>query len=369
MSLINKMLQDLDRRNAMGSANGSIPPQQVRAVSRPGSGHEWFWRTLALLSAAAVGWVGWVAYQIQPRELVTEMALNASAQSRAKPAPAAAKDVAAPAAQAAAPSVPAAAVATPQPPAAAQPPAAPMARADTPPELFKLALSIDRPVPPRARPATPPSTARAPAAKETSQIRVSRKDIPRSPVEEAEALFRHGVQRLNEGRVSEAQSDFSAALEKYAGHEASRQALIAIHIERRRLDEARKLLEEGLALNPAQNQFATVLARVQVERGDYAGAASVLGAAQAAGANDGDFQLLQGAVLQRLGRHAEAIDAFERAARLADQPGTTWVAMGISLEAVGRNADALQAYRRSIGAGLAAQAVRSYAENRIRALN
>ena len=73
--------------------------------------------------------------------------------------------------------------------------------------------------------------------------------------------------------------------------------------------------------------------------------------------------------LQRLGRHAEAIDAFERAARLADQPGTTWVAMGISLEAVGRNADALQAYRRSIGAGLAAQAVRSYAENRIRALN
>ena len=79
--------------------------------------------------------------------------------------------------------------------------------------------------------------------------------------------------------------------------------------------------------------------------------------------------MLHGAVLQRLARHAEAVEAFQRAARLADQPGTTWVAMGISLEAVGRNADALQAYRRSVGAGLAAQDIRTYAESRIRALN
>ena len=359
MSLINKMLQDLDRRNAIGTENGPVPPQQVRAVSRPGSGHEWFWRTLALLSLAAVGWVGWVAYQIQPRSVATEMALNAGEQARRKPAPAAA----------AAPESPAATPASPASLPAPPPAAAPVARADTPPELFKLALSIDRPVPARAKPVAPPSKARVPLIKDSNSAKVSRKDIPRPPADEAEALFRHGVQRLNEGRVSEAQQNFSAALEKYAGHEASRQALIAIHIERRGLDEARRLLEEGLSLNPAQNQFAAVLARVLVERGDYAGAANVLSTSQAAGANDGDYQVLHGAVLQRLGRHAEAVEAFERAAKLADQPGTTWVAMGISLESVGRKADALQAYRRSVGAGLAAQEVRSYAENRIRALN
>src|SRR5262245_41437706 len=89
------MLQDLDRRNAMGSANGPVPPQQVRAVGRPGAGHEWFWRTLALLSAAAVGWVGWVAYQMQPRSIVTEMTLTAALQPRAKPAAAPAPQVAA----------------------------------------------------------------------------------------------------------------------------------------------------------------------------------------------------------------------------------------------------------------------------------
>jgi MSHA biogenesis protein MshN len=370
MSLINKMLQDLDRRNAMGSASGPVPPQQVRAVSGGGSGHEWFWRILAVLSLIAVGWVGWVAYQLQPRSAVaTELALNAGEQARRNPAPPAVKEATAPAPQPAAAREKPAASAPPASPPAAPPAVAPVARADPPPELFKLALSIDRPVPARAKQPAPATTPRAQAVKESPLIRVSRKDIPRPPADEAEALFRQGAQRLNEGRVSEAQENFSAALQKYAGHEASRQALIAIHIERRRLDEARKLLEEGLALNPAQNQFAAVLARVLVERGDYAGAANVLSTSQAAGASDADYQLLHGAVLQRLGRHAEAVELFERAAKLADQPGTTWVAMGISLEAVGRKAEALQAYRRSVSAGLTAQEIRSYAENRIRSLN
>ena len=188
-------------------------------------------------------------------------------------------------------------------------------------------------------------------------------------MEEAESLFRHGVLVLNQGRISEAHANFVAALAKHSGHEAARQALIAILIERRQLDDARRLLEEGLSLNPAQTQFAAVLARVLVERGDYRGAANVLGATRNAGANDGEYQLLYGAVLQRLGRHAEAVDAFQRAAQTANQPGAIWVALGISFEATGRRAEALQAYRRSLGAGLVAQDARTYAESRIRALD
>ena len=115
--------------------------------------------------------------------------------------------------------------------------------------------------------------------------------------------------------------------------------------------------------------FAAVLARVLVERGDYRGAANVLGATRNAAAGDAEYQLLYGAVLQRLGRHAEAVEAFERAARITNQPGVIWVALGISLEAVGNRAEALQAYRRSLGAGPLAQDARAYAESRVRALD
>ena len=372
VSLINKMLQELDRRNAMGSPGGPAAPQQVRAVSAPRAGHEWFWRTLAVLALIGFGWIGWVVYQVRPLPLATDLALNAGEEARRKAAATPAKKVAPPAQPAPEPLQQASA---PAPVLAA--PAAATPRADAQPnlpqpELFKLALSIDRPIPERVAkvPAKLPTPeALKPRAESTATSRVSKRERPRFPVEEAESLFRHGVLVLNQGRISEAHANFVAALAKHSGHEAARQALIALLIERRQLDDARRLLEEGLSLNPAQTQFAAVLARVLVERGDYREAANVLGATRNAGANDGEYQLLYGAVLQRLGRHAEAVDAFQRAAQTANQPGAIWVALGISFEAIGRRAEALQAYRRSLGAGLVAQDARTYAESRIRALD
>lgn len=370
MSLINKMLQELDRRNAIGAADGPVPPQQVRAVARSGAGHEWFWRILALLTLVAVAWVGWVAYQLQPRSLATELALNAGEQARRKVPPAVAKAAPAPKAEAAAPK--------PEAPAPKPEPAVQQAEAKPapPPELFKLALAIDRPI--SARAARPAPKAAAQTPRDASALKagvdkgagsVTKRELPLSAENEAELRFRRGVALLNQARVGDAQAEFAAALSKQPGHEASRQALIALLIERRQLDEARRHLEEGLALNPGQTQFAAVLARIMVEGGDFAAAAKVLDNSRNAAAKDAEYQVLHGAVLQRLGRHAEAVEALERSAQIADQPGATWVAMGISYEALGRRSEALTAYRRSLGAGAVGQDVRAYAEGRIRALN
>lgn len=374
VSLINKMLQELDRRNALGSAGGPVPPQQVRAVSAPGAGREWFWRTLAFLALIAIGWVGWVTYQVRPRPLATELALNAGEETLRKAAATSAKKIAPAAQPLPEPVVQVNAPApAPAPLAAAKEAAAARAEAQPsapPPELFKLALSIDRPLAVRvAKAPARSSVVQKPVAADSGASRVSKREIPRSTAEEAEALFRQGVVLLNQGRISAAQQNFSAALAKHLGHEAARQALIAILLERRQLEDARRLLEEGLSLNPAQLTFAAVLARVLVERGDYREAANVLGATRNAEAGDAEYQLLYGAVLQRLGRHAEAVEAFERAARSANQPGVIWVALGISLEAVGKRAEALQSYRRSLEAGTVAQDARAYAESRIRALD
>ena len=367
MSLINKMLQELDRRNALGSAGGPVPPQQVRVVSAPGAGREWFWRTLAFLALIAIGWVGWVAYHVRPRPLATELALNAGEEARRKAVATPAKKIAPPAQPVPEPVVQ---VNAPAPaPALLAAPRAEAQPSPPPPELFKLALSIDRPIAERvAKPPARSPVVQKPVAADYGASRVSKREIPRSTAEEAEALFRHGVVFLNQGRISAAQQNFAAALAKHSGHEAARQALIAILIERRQLEDARRLLEEGLSLNPAQMTFAAVLARVLVERGDYREAANVLGATRNAEAGDAEYQLLHGAVLQRLGRHAEAVEAFERAARTANQPGVIWVALGISLEAVGKRTEALQSYRRSLVAGPVAQDALAYAESRIRAL-
>lgn len=78
---IEKMLTELERREAS--------PSETPQRARPGAsqGHEWFWRTVAGLLAMAIGWVGWVAYKLQPVEgLATEQAYRAAEQARQRQA-------------------------------------------------------------------------------------------------------------------------------------------------------------------------------------------------------------------------------------------------------------------------------------------
>ncbi len=348
MSVINKMLQDLDRRQAVPASGAADGGRHVRAVPGVASGHEWFWRIVATLMLAALAWVGWVAYQLQPRPpLATELAEQSARTRKAQPV----KPLAVAPKPAPAPQV----VAESKPP----PP---------PPELFKLAEKIGTPIRELAPKQAPAPSARRDEKREPATLQVNKRDHPRTASEDAEIAFRAGVNRLNQGRASEAAQQFHAALAIDPRHHAARQALVAVHLERRELDAAQRLLSEGVALFPDNAQFATVLARIRVEHGDYAGAIDLLTRTREAGLADAEHQMLLGTVLQRVGRHAEAVSAFQNAARLVDQPAATWVAMGISYEGLGSKPEALRAYRQSLAAGPASAEVRAYAENRIKSL-
>lgn len=393
------MLQDLDQRNAMATAGAPLPPNQVRAVSAPAATHEFFWRVLAGLAMIAVGWVGWVAYQVQPHSIATHLSFKPGDGAAPKVAAVSAGKTAPPSLRTIAPAPARVIAAVPKPKPELKPEAKAAEAVATPQvtERFKLALSLQTPIKesgpkaaakiaPAARspvpakpamvkpapapkvPTVPMTAAIRPAAAVSAAVRLNKRERPRSAADEAEALFRHGVVLLNKGRVSEAHDEFLAALFRHPPHEPSRQALISILIDRRQLDDARKRLEEGLALNPLQTQFAAVLARLYVERGNHRAAAAVLAGAASAGRDDGEFQLVRGAVLQRLGQHAEAAQALQNATRISDQSGATWVALDISFEATGRKSDAVQAYRRALTVSVA-QDARSYAESRIRVLD
>lgn len=350
MSLINKMLQELDRRNAMAgeaeSASQHIKP--VGGLRR--GGHEWFWRVMAVLVLIAVSWVGWVAYQLQPRILVTEQALRAAERPRAGP-------VVAPPPQP---------VATP----AAPPTPAPQVE---PAETFKLARSIETPIAePKAKPEpkkAEPKKAQAPKPKPEAKkvVSVDKRDRAKPVNEAAEAQFRRAAALLNQGRVSEAEEQLSGALQSDPSHVAARQAYVALLLEQRRMDAAHAQLREAVALHPAQPTFSLALARLYAEQRDYLAALGVMERAGSV-AQNADFLALRGAVLQRLGRHAEAVSAYQVLVQSAPHSGATWMGLGISLEALGRPAEAAQAYQRALGAGSLGGEVREYAEARIRAL-
>ncbi len=368
MSVINKMLQELDRRNAMAGAEATPPPRQVKPVGPARRSDEWFWRIIAVLVLAAVAWVGWVAYHLQPRTpLATDQALKAQALARKRAA-----------AQPAPPSSPAA----PQPVASAPAISVPEAKAQPSEsgEIFKLARAIETPITER-KPQAIPAEAPKPAAKKA----LSAQAKPAAPLpgaasssvdkrdrdkvtSAAEPRFRRAAVLLNQGRVSEAEEQLVGALQADPAHQPARQAYVALLLEQHRMDAARRVLREALEANPTHPTFALTLARIHAEQRDYSAALEVMDRAGSASQN-ADFQALRGAVLQRLGRHVEAVESYQRAVQGAPQPGSTWAGMGISLEALGRKAEAVQAYHRALGAGTLAKEVREYAEGRVRALD
>jgi len=78
MSIINQMLQELDRRHAPAGANGAAPPLHVRTVAPATERRYWFWGALIVLIVAAIAWGGWLAYQLAPRRIATDLAFKAA---------------------------------------------------------------------------------------------------------------------------------------------------------------------------------------------------------------------------------------------------------------------------------------------------
>lgn len=375
MSIINKMLQELDHRHARSAPPGQSLHPEVRAVRAGRSAGEWFWRTVAALMLVAAVWTLWVVYQLQPRSIATELAQRA-AQDSSRHA------VAVPERQAAEPVAPltVAAAALPPPMPAETPAAKPSPeRLAAPIEMLRLALTIDTPLAPRPpqplAPAPAEQRGRVAAAPKpraepvrTAPAHIEKREHDRSPAHRAENHFRRAAQMLERGRVPDAQEALHAALDADPAHQAARQTLVALYIEQGRIEDARRHLQEGLAFNPGYAPFSVALARIHVDRGEYTTALEVLDKAAQAGRGNPDFHALHGAVLQRLGRHGPAADAYRLALGAAPQAGATWVALGISLEAQGNLPEAAEAFRRGVASGTLARDVRAYAEQRARQL-
>lgn len=377
MSVINKMLQDLDQRSAFGEPAADIGASAVRPVVAERRGHEWFWRILAVLVLISLAWVGWVAYQLQPRPLATPLAFLAAQQSAARSTATPEKRVERPlpVAVAAPVAAPATEPAKPEPVAAKPEPVRPV-------EAMKLARSIETaiveaPPAPKARAtntaaAKPsrvaPEAVAQPAARGATAPSVDKRDLAKPANDTAEGRFRRAVALLNQGRISEAEEQLGSALQADPAHVAARQTYVALLLEQQRVGGALRLLRDALEAHPGHPGFSLALARVYAEQRDHPAALAAIDKAGAA-AQGADFQALKGAVLQRMGRHAEAVTAYQEAVQKSAQPGGgIWTGLGVSLEALGRPGDAVQAYRRALGAAPLAPELRIYAEDRIRVL-
>jgi len=375
MSLINKMLRDLDKRHA--SQGGTAAPagalsRHMRPVPERTLASDFFWRTMAMTMLFAVGWVAWLVWQLTPHSVVTDLVYQSP---RGKiPAPQAA-------APQPAPTLPAASSSAPAGSSAAQAPL-PQRSEKVNVDMLRLATELTTPIPQRSSRTSSSrsgSKTRSGAAKAVAEQPVLAGDPAAAPGKidrrantsarnRAESEFRRAVNLVNQGRIAEGMDGFRRALEIDPGHEAARQTMVALLLEAKRVDEAAVSLQDGLAVDTGNTGFAMLLARIMVESNDISTALFVLQRHAAPPDRNPDFHAFAAALYQRLERHKEAIEQYQAALRLAPSAGVWWVGLGISFQAVARRKDALEAFTRAKSAGNLAPNLLEFVEQRLRQL-
>lgn len=354
MSLVNKMLRDLDARRAAPGERTALPSAVTPLAARqevPQSKVVWLGALVLAAGVAAVVW-WWLSSAATRPTLVIAPA-----------APPVVTDVPPPVVVAVAPTptlAPVDRIAAPSRPRLVEP----GLRID--PDLAMLSVR-------RAKPAagasqipssavatapTPPILPNRPVvaamAKESAAVPATESSINKQPrlpssLERAEADYRRGLLAQRQGQADEAAVRYQAALAEHAEHAAARQSLAALLIELRRYDEAEALLRKGMALPAVRLASVLALARLKVERGQAAVALDLLLANAAAGERSPDYQGFAAALLNRVGRHHEAVERYQAAAQLAPNEGRWWAGLGIALDAEGKTAEARAAYQKASG--------------------
>jgi MSHA biogenesis protein MshN len=281
MSLINQMLQDLEKRRASGAERGALP-NQVRVLPREEARSMPWW---LIGIAAALALIALLAWQFNKQAPATAHVPLAQDQqpppaTLASSAPASRlaldlENVPAPAARA--PATAGAAVprkSAPSPLATSAVIASSTAvttnsaRTETKAEAARHAPPpVEAPKVASLAPTTPPAAVVAPV-KPTLTVPRPVEVMPESKVQTAlanpqidkraqtltpqqlaENEYREAANFLNQGRLAEAQEGFRHALENYPAHVGARQGLFGLLLDAKKNGEAEQTLREGLKLN------------------------------------------------------------------------------------------------------------------------
>ena len=348
MSLINKMLQDLDARgtpDGRGDAAGiRSVPERERGVSRA-----LVFGGAAGLTAAAIA-LGWV-YLKRPAvpPVLVSVANTPLPVAAPLPIPVSAPVVA----PVAAPAPVATAPLAPEPVLQAGETVAPAKLRAA--EMHRI---MDKP----ARPAAAP-VVRTPAPAASERILDGKQVTPQQRVENE---YRRALGQLQDGRVSEALAGLQQTLQLDPRHQGARETLVRLLLEAQRPDDAARQLQLSLAFDPKQPAQAMMLARLQLDKANGGAAAlDTLTRSLPYAADNGDYRAFLAGVLQREQRYREAAEHYQLALQTAPDNSVWWMGLGIALQADNHPAQARQAFERAKGLQTLSPQLQAFVERKL----
>lgn len=190
-----------------------------------------------------------------------------------------------------------------------------------------------------------------------------------SASQKSKHLYQEAISLVQQGRVTEAQDVLAKALLEYPANEDARQTLAALLLDNNRVAEAKTVLSQGLLINPEHVQFRMAVARLEVELGSHSAALNTLLDGSKQAANNAKYQAFLATMLQRENRHEEAVKHFQYALGIDRGMTKAFVGLGMSLQALNRLEDAQVAYNNAQSNSSIHPNLKSFLDVRIKEVN
>ena len=373
MSLINRMLMDLEKRRAP-RPEGVL--SQARALPAKATRYpHWQFAVLALAVAAAV--FTWVVMQ-RGIKLPALPFANAPVQTQiTEPAQPAKKEETPPpqtnvsTPQAAAPTAPAQTMekVITENPVVSESLLGPASRLST--ELSTVPQeSATRPVVSKSAAKATGSAqfaavAKAKSAEQPSSTAISKQVRQETPQQLAEVEYRKAVLSLQQGQPIDAQDGFRRALQLDPNFTAARLGLSGLLLQGRQIAEAESVLRAGLELDSREPGFAMMMARVQLEKDDMQAALETLRKTLPYANRNADYQAFMAALLLQNARYTDAVEHYQIALSLKPT-GVWYMGLGISLQALRRLPEAQDAFQKAMDTGALTPELQAFVEQRLK---
>lgn len=187
--------------------------------------------------------------------------------------------------------------------------------------------------------------------------------------QKSDNLYRQSILSLQQGRAHQSMAQLSQALEVNPANEEARQTLAALLLDNKKIADALAILSDGLIQNPGNVQFRIAISRMQLENGEKEDALDTLMKGLSYGRHDADYQSLLANLLQREGRHDEATAHFKVALQLRSNNVNDYVGLGISLHALEKLDDAHATFTHAMSTERLTPELKAFVQQRLKEIS
>jgi len=186
-----------------------------------------------------------------------------------------------------------------------------------------------------------------------------------SPQQQSDNLYLQAISLMQQSRDDEALEALTQSIQANPSNHNARLLSAILLSDAGKNAQAEALLQEGLKLSPGYSDFSMKLARLQVADGNRDVALATLEQGLPKVKNNPEYNAFLGALLQGKGRHDDAVHQYITALRSNPAQPIWLVGVGISLKAMGKNNDAAEAFQRALNTGELSSKMRQFAEQQL----